>query len=176
MATSTSAMLLPDMIDANNITRHLAVGAGKDHNIYMVDRDNMGKFNAAGNTNVYQELPGALPSGIFAMPAYFNNTLYYGGVGAPLRAFGFSNALILTSSSSNTVASFGSPGTTPSISANGLSNGIVWAIQNASGGVLHAYDASNLAHECYNSNQATNGRSSFADNKFVTPTMANGKV
>jgi hypothetical protein len=174
---SGGALVLPDMTDAMNNIRHLAVGAGKDKNIYLVDRDNLGKFNPAGNTNVYQELPGALPGGEWAMPAYFNNTLYYGGVTAPLKAFGFSNALLGTKASSSSAESFSFPGTTPSISANGSSNAIVWAIENVSGaGVLHAYDPSNLAHEFYTSNQATNGRDSFADNKFVTPTIANGKV
>jgi len=173
---SGGALLLPDMIDALGTTRHLAVGAGKDSNIYLVDRDNMGKFNSAGNTNIYQELAGALPSGEWAMPAYFNGTLYYGGVSEPLQAFAFSKAMLVASPTSTTSASFGYPGTTPSISSNGQSGGIVWAIENAGGGVLHAYDARNLASELYNSNQASNGRDSFADNKYVTPTIANGKV
>jgi hypothetical protein len=173
---SGGALVLPDMIDAANNTRHLAVGAGKDGNIYLVDRDNMSKFNPSGNANIYQELAGALPSGEWAMPAYFNNTLYYGGVNAPLKAWGFSLARLATSASSSTATTYGYPGTTPSISANNASNAIVWAIENAGSGVLHAYDASNLGTELYNSNQAPNGRDTFQDNKFVTPTIANGKV
>ena len=169
--------LLLDVSDAMNATHHLAVGAGKDHNIYLVDRDNMGKFNpSANNANAYQVLSGELPGGEFAMPAFFNNTLYYGGVGLPLLAFGFSNARLLSSASSSTTESFNYPGTTPSISANGSNNGIVWAVENAGGAVLHAYDAGNLEHEFYNSNQAPDGRDSFQDNKFITPTVANGKV
>jgi hypothetical protein len=174
---SGGAMLLPDMIDALGSTRHLAVGAGKDHNIYLVDRDAMGKFNSGSNSNVYQELVGVLPSGEFAMPAYFNNTLYYGGVSEPIQAFAFSQAKLVTSASSTTTATFNYPGTTPGISANGVSNAIVWAVQAAGSlGVLHAYDASNLGSEFYNSNQAAANRDHFADNKFITPTIANGKV
>jgi hypothetical protein len=174
---SGGALVLPDMTDGGGNTRHLAVGAGKDSNIYLVDRDNMGKFNPAGNTNIYQELAGALRGGEWAMPAYFNDTLYYGGVNEPIQAFAFSNAKLVANPGSVTSASFGYPGTTPSISANSPNGGgIVWAIQNAGGGVLHAYDASNLANEFYNSNQASAGRDNFADNKFVTPTIANGKV
>jgi hypothetical protein len=168
-------MLLPDMTDAQSNTRHLAVGAGKDSNIYLIDRNNMGKFNSANNSNAYQVLAGALPGGEWAMPAYFNNTLYYGGVDAPLQAFPFSQALLALSPSSTSSESFAYPGTTPSISANGTSNAIVWAVENSSTGVLHAYDATNLANELYNSNQA-GSRDTFEDNKFITPTIANGKV
>jgi hypothetical protein len=84
---SGGALLLPDMIDMNGATRHFAVGAGKDTNIYVVDRDNMGKFNSISmdNTNIYQELPNALPGGEWAMPTYFNNTLYYGEVDQSLK-------------------------------------------------------------------------------------------
>ena len=174
---SGGALVLPDMLDALGATRHLAVGAGKDTNIYLVDRDAMGKFNPSSNANVYQELAGALPSGEFAMPAYFNNTLYYGGVSEPIQAFAFSQAKLVTSASSTTTATFNYPGTTPGISANGVSNAIVWAVQAAGSlGVLHAYDASNLASEFYNSNQAAANRDHFADNRFITPTIANGKV
>jgi hypothetical protein len=63
------------------------------------------------------------------------------------------------------------------VSANGNSNAIVWAHENASPAVLHAYDASNLAHELYNSNQAAGNRDHFGTgNKFITPTVAGGKV
>ena len=52
----------------------------------------------------------------------------------------------------------------------------MWAAENASPAVLHAYDASNL-HELYNSNQASGGRDQFGTgNKFITPMVVNGKV
>jgi hypothetical protein len=171
---SGGAMVLPDMTDSSGTTRHLAVGAGKDGNIYLVDRDNMGKWNSANNSNAYQPLSGALDNGVWSMPAYFNDTLYYGGVSDPLQAFAFSQARLIATPSSSSSASFGYPGTTPSVSANGTSNAIVWAVENGSTGVLHAYDATNLATELYNSNKAAGD--SFSDNKFVTPTIANGKV
>ena len=73
--------------------------------------------------------------------------------------------------------SFMRPGTSPAISANGTSNGIVWAHENTNPAVLHAFDAANLAHELYNSTQAPNGRDKFgAGNKFITPVIADGKV
>ena len=69
------------------------------------------------------------------------------------------------------------PGATPSISANGSSNGILWAVESNSTAVLHSYSAGNLATELYNTSQAANGRDNFgAGNKFMVPTIANGKV
>lgn len=173
---SGGAMVLPDLVDASGKTRHLAVGAGKDANLYLVDRDNMGKFNSTSN-NVYQQLPGALPGGVWAMPAYFNGKVYYGAVGDFIRAFQFTNALLSSNPVSQTATRFAYPGSTPSISANGTSNAILWAVENASTAVLHAYDAANLATELYNTNQAANSRDHFGSgNKFITPTIANGKV
>ena len=169
---SGGAMVLPDMVDMNGVTRHLAVGAGKDGNIYLVDRDNMGKWNSSSNSNAYQPLSGVTGGGVWSMPGYFNGTLYYGGVNAPLQAWAFSQAMIVTPPSSKSSESYAYPGTTPSISANGTSNAIVWTVENgSSGGVLHAYDATNLANELYKS-----GASAFSDNKFMAPTIANGKV
>ena len=172
---SGGALVLPDMLDGQGHIRQLAVGAGKDGNIYLVDRSNMGKFNPNNNNAVYQELSGALSGGVWSMPAYFNGTLYYGAVGNNLQAYPFQNAL-LANSSSQTAITFGYPGTTPGVSANGNSNGIVWATANTSPAVLHAYAPTNLAVEYYNSTQA-GGRDTFGNgNKFITPTIASGRV
>jgi len=172
---SGGAMVLPDLMDGSGHTLHLAVGAGKDSNLYVVNRDAMGKFSPNGN-NIYQELPGGLSGGVFAAPAYFNNTVYYGAVGNFIQAFSITNAKLSTSPSAKSSNSFPYPGATPSISANGTSNGIVWAVENSSTAVLHAYNGASL-QELYNSNQATGGRDHFgAGNKFMTPTIVNGKV
>jgi hypothetical protein len=172
---SGGPLLLPDMVDASGATHHLAVGSGKDANIYVVDRDNMGKFN--GNVdNIYQLISGQLAGGVFAKPSYFNNTVYYGAISDAIKAFPITNALLATSPSSQSSHSFVYPGAAPSISANGTTNGIVWAVENTSPAVLHAYDATNLTNELYNSNQAANGRDQFSNNKFITPVVANGRV
>ena len=171
---SGGALVLPDLTDDSGIVRHLSVGAGKDGHIYVVNRDAMGKFNA-GSNNVYQDLSGALGSGVWGMPAYFNGTLYYGAVGDAIKAFKITNAKLSTGPVGQTSNTFRYPGTTPSISANGTVNGIVWAVENTTPSVLHAYDASNL-HELYNSNQAGSRDQLGAGNKFITPAIANGKV
>ncbi len=138
---SGGVVLLPDMTDSGGITRHLAVGGGKDGHLYIVNRDNMGKFNSNSNANIYQDFPGATASGLWATPAYFNGTLYVGGTGDHLKAFAFTNARLGTTPTSSSSVVFSYPGTTPSISANGTLNPIVWAEQAGSGGaaVLRAY-------------------------------------
>jgi hypothetical protein len=172
---SGGTIVLPDLKDGSGNTWHLAVGAGKDSNLYLVNRDSMGKFSA-NNANVYQELSGALPGGVWAMPAYFNNTIYYGSVGSPIQAFAITNAKLSPGATAQTANTFGYPGATPSVSANGTSNAIVWAVENTSPAVLHAYNATNLT-EIYNSNQASNSRDQFGNgNKFITPMIVNGKV
>jgi hypothetical protein len=173
---SGGAILLPDMTDASNAVRHLAVGAGKDGNMYVVDRDSMGKFDP--NTNeIWQELDGALPGGVWSTPAYFNGNLYYCDNGGTLKAFAITKGRISVRPSSQSRIGFLYPGTAPSVSANGTGNGIVWAHENQAHAVLHAYDATNLAHELYNSEQASGGRDEFGTgNKFVTPVVADGKV
>ncbi|MGB9433256.1 MAG: hypothetical protein WBQ89_13520 [Candidatus Acidiferrum sp.] len=173
---SGGAMVLPDLTDSSGNTWHLAVGAGKDTHMYVVDRDLMGKFNTDTDSAIYQQINGGLSGGVYSMPAYFNNTVYFGAVGDSLKAFSIVNAKLGASAASKSATSYAYPGASPSISANGTTNGIVWTVQNASTGVLHAYDATNLASELYNSNQAANNRDQFSGNKFITPMIANGKV
>jgi hypothetical protein len=168
--------VLPNLVDSAGKTRHLAVGAGKDKNIYVVDRDAMGGFNAQSN-NIYQQVSGALSGSVFSMPAYFNNTLYYGAVGDQIKAFAISQARLATAPSSRTSHNFPYPGATPSISAHGTTNAILWAAESGDLAVLHAYDATNLATELYNSSRAPNSRDVFGEsNKFIVPTVVNGKV
>jgi len=173
---SGGPMLLPDQTDSTGVVRQLAVGAGKDGHLYVVNRSNMGKFSVSNNA-IWEDMPGALPGGIWATPAYFQGTVYYGDVGGTLKAFGIQQALLGKTPTSQTSTTFAYPGTAPAVSANGSSDGIVWAVQNSQPAVLHGFDAANLATELYNSNQAANGRDHFgAGNKFMTPSIANGKV
>src|SRR5207248_7679605 len=95
--------------------------------------------------------------------------------GDALKAFPIAGAKLAGVPSSQSTHSFGYPGTTPSVSANGAANGIVWAIEN-SGAILFAYDATNLTTELYDSNQAANGRDHFSGNKFITPVVVHRRV
>jgi outer membrane protein assembly factor BamB len=173
---SGGILLLPDLTDSGGAVRHLAVGAGKDGNLYVVSRDSLGKFSSSRN-NIWQQLSGVLSGGIYSTPAYFGGAVYYGPYGAALMAFTVKNAQLSSAPSSITANTFTYPGTSPAVSANGSSDGIVWAHENSAPAVLHAYDASNLGHELYNSSQASGGRDQFgAGNKFITPMIADGKV
>lgn len=172
---SAGPLLLPDLTDANGAVQHLAVGAGKDGNLYVLNRDNLGQFNSAKN-NVYQEFQ--LSGGEnHSPPVFFNNTVYVGPTNSALKAFPISKALLATSPSSQSTHVFGGNGTVASISANGSSQGIVWAL-DWSGGVLFAYDATDLTKELYDSNQAASNRDHFSSvgGHFITPMVANGRV
>ena len=173
---SGGAVVLVDVNDNGGQAHQLAVGAGKDTVIYVVDRNNMGKFSPSAN-NIYQEVSGALSGSVFSKPAFFNDTIYYGAVNDFIRAFPITNAKLATTASSKSDQAFPYPGATPSISANGTGNAIVWVLENRNTAVLHAYDATNLKTELYNSNQASNSRDQFGSgNKFITPIVVNGKV
>jgi hypothetical protein len=178
---SGGTLILPEMKTASGQILHLAVGAGKDGNIYVVNRDRMGKINqkTPDNSNVYQEIQDALGGPVFGSPAYFNGYLFYGPINSTLKQFTFHDGLLSTNATSATTTSFNYRGTTPSISSLGNESGIVWAYENAVSGkaVLHSYNALDLTQELYNSTQAPNGRDGFgAANKFIVPTICNGKV
>src|SRR5580704_13658356 len=135
----------------------------------------MGKFNAANDSAIYQQITGEI-RGVWSTPVYFNNTVNYGALSDALKAFPITNARLAAAPGFQTANSFPYPGTSPAVSANGTTNGIVWAVENSSPAVLPAFDATSL-QELYNSNQAANGRDHFGSaNKFITPMIVNGKV
>ena len=174
---SGGVMLLPAQRDSSGTAWNLAIGAGKDGNIYIVNRNNMGKFNPNNDSAIYQEIDGVLGGGMWASPAYFAGSVYYGPQGNNLLQFKFSDAKLSTSPIHASASAFEYPGTTPSVSANGSQNAIVWAIEHSNPSVLHAYKANNIGVELYNSNQASGGRDKFGDaSHFGTPTIVNGKV
>ena len=173
---SGGALLLPPQVDTKGITRNLAVGAGKDGNIYVVDQTNMGKFNPKSD-KIYQVIKSALGTGMWAMPAYFNGSIYFGPEAGTMKQFTFSQAKVSLAAVSATSEMFEYPGTIPSISANGATNGIVWAIEHTNPSILHAYNATNLATELYNTGQAAGSRDHFGKaSHFGVPTINNGKV
>jgi hypothetical protein len=176
---SAGVLILPDLVDSLAVVHHYAVAAGKDGNMYVVDRDDLGQFSMSMNKTVQTiAINGSgVASENFSTPAYFNNNVYVCPGGQTLKAFAISNALLATSATMSTTPTIGTAGFT--ISANGTSNGIVWAIQTTNGnGVLYAFNASSLSTMLYASNQAAANRDQTAQilGNFHTPTVANGRV
>jgi uncharacterized protein (TIGR03437 family) len=169
---SAGVVLLPDEAGSSQHS-HLMVGAGKEGRIYLLDRDNLGRVQAGSDSQIVQSVPGAVGA-VFGNPAYYNKTIYFCGSGDNLKAFPISGARMAESPASQSAGKFGFPGCVPTISANGIAGGIVWMLESS--GVLHAYDASNLANELFNSNQNKARDGLGATVKFSVPTVVNGKV
>ncbi|HKV79356.1 MAG TPA: PQQ-binding-like beta-propeller repeat protein [Candidatus Sulfotelmatobacter sp.] len=176
---SGSPVLMPDNPSS---TPHEVIGGGKDGNIFVVNRDNMGSFSPTSN-NVIQTVQTGVHQfdNIFATPAYWNGLVYIHCESDVLRAFSWNNGQL-----SNQPVTKGQPvlsvhGATVSISSNGSNNGIVWEIDNTNhdtGGpaILRAYDALNISNELYDSTQAGSRDTAGSALKFTVPTVAAGKV
>src|SRR6266480_1976025 len=178
---SGAPMVLPNQSGAP--VSSLLVGAGKDGTIYLLNRNNLGQFcsGCTRDSQIVQSIPSAL-TGNFSTPAFWNNTVYFLAEADVLKAFALSDGRLSTPPTSQATTKFGWPGATPSVSANGTTGGIVWALQTDAfatndPAVLHAYDAKNVANELYSSNQAAGGRDTLGPAvKFTVPTVVNGKV
>jgi hypothetical protein len=181
---STGVVLLPNQ---PGVFPHLAVTSGKNGHIYLLNRDNMGGYlPGRGNPQIVQEVSGQLKQQM-GTPAYWNGHLYFGPGISPsndsVKAFTVHNGALSTAPASQSAAIYHLTRSTVSVSANGNANGIVWAVHNDAyynahqgPAVLHAYDAKNLAHELYNSNQRFARDNPGQASKFTVPTIANGKV
>jgi len=171
-------LVLPDVTNSLGATLHLAVGADASANIYVLNRDALNSSGLSASA-VTDTVSGAFASqGAVSTPAYFNQTLYFSASDDAIKAFSLVNGELSTSAVNQTPSIFGPAAASPVISANAASGAILWAVDSTpAGAVLHAYDATNLAQELYNSDQAASGRDSvgLAANS-VTPVVANGKV
>jgi hypothetical protein len=166
---------------------HELIGGGKYGTLYVVNRDNMGKFNSSADQNIQsiQNAVGMRVSGAatcsptdddcdYSTPAFWNGHLYVAGTNDHAKDYVLSNGL-LSGPMSLSPQTFGYPGAVPTVSANGTKNAIVWAVEPTKS-VLHAYDATNVANELYNSNQNATRDALGSHVKFAPPTVANGKV
>ncbi len=185
--SSSGPMLLPDQ---GGTLAHLALFAGKTGTLYLINRDNMGKYNSTFDNVVqaqYTTIGGlVVPTGNWGTPAYFNGQIYIQGVKDFLKQYTLAplaGGPVVLSGGPLAVGAdnIGYPGTTPVVSSNGTQNGIVWVVQSDGAAsnkaaTLRAYDAANVTHELYNS--GLNGTKDLAGAavKFATPTVANGKV
>ncbi len=176
---SGGGLVLPDEV-GSAAHPHLLVGCGKEGRIYLVDRDNMGHYNANSDSQIVQEIPGAV-KGVFGSPAYINGRLYYHAVGDVLTAFRFSGGELVPTPESQSPVTFGYPGATPVATADGTNNGIVWELKldgysTPAPAVLYAWNATNVSLELYDSAQAGGRDDGPLAVEFTSPVVANGKV
>jgi hypothetical protein len=157
---------------------HEIVGGGKQGVLYLIDRDNMGHFNATADSQIVQEISHSRM--IHNNPAYWNGNLYLFIENGKPKHYKWANGVLSGPvSQGNTI--FVQRGATPSVSANGNNDCVIWAIQNdaflAKGpAVLRAFDSANIATEFYNSAQAGARDEAGPAVRFTVPTVANGKV
>ena len=189
---SGGLVLLPTLTSG----QQLLAQQGKEGTIYLLDRNNMGKYCikqvpacSGADTQIVQEIARA-SAGVWGSPAYWNGNLYWTGANDRIRAYSFNSnnsGLISKNSTSSSADIFAFTAPTPSISASGNTNGILWALDGSSENStctagknclgLYAYDATNLAHLLYKSSQAANNRDSPGSAvKFAPPVIVNGKV
>jgi hypothetical protein len=162
---SSGALLLPD--EAGSAAHpHLAMTGSKAGTVYLLDRDQLGHFQPDNNNQIVQSLVSSVGP-LFGIPAYFHNTVYFSAAQDQVKAFSIRNGRLSPAPVSASSSTLDAPGSVPSISANGVSGGILWTID--ADAQLLAYDAADLSHPLY---QGSTG--SYI--KFSTPTVANGKV
>jgi len=184
---SGGAAILADLPSAP--VKHILIGGGKTGSgsageLYVLNRDAMGHLENTG-TPIVQKFP--VLRSVFATPAFWHSTLFIAGAGGNLQAYALNitTGLFNTTPTSRSATTYPGKGATPSVSSHSNSHGIVWALDTSRYGfpsslgsgpaVLHAYDATNLSRELWNSSQATGDQAGNAV-KFTVPTIANGKV
>jgi len=172
-----SILLLPDMTDKLGKVWRLAVNAGADGNLYVLNRDSQTGAGPASK-DVVQRLDGVFTSGAAdAGLAFFNNTVYVAAAGSGVRSFSITNARISSIPASQTSGILGQSGASLSVSAHATANAILWVMEGGDSAVLHAYDATDLSRELYNSKQAQGGRDDFGPgNAALMPLVMNGRI
>lgn len=180
---SGGTLLLPDQAGSHP---HLLAQATKDGRIYLLDRDKLGGYGAASlpvqalpKGTLGSPTPPGYPndwSGLFGLPAYWNQKLYFWGVKDVLKVFSLDGTGLLNPMPQKGSAVYGYPGANPVISANGARNGVLWAIKPAFGadGALQAWDANTLTLLYSSDAVADDGMGPSV--KFTSPVVANGKV
>jgi hypothetical protein len=170
---SAGPLILPDQ---PGLYPHELVAGGKQGTLYLIDRDNLGQYNAETD-NVIQEIPQAVVNELTGVPTYWNNSVYVAGEGDHVKQFALVDGLLTQQPVSETTPTFTGYGpASTSITANGTTNGILWMIRHTSP-ALFAFDPTNLANEFWDSTKAPKQRDKLVPvMRFVTPTISNGKV
>ena len=172
---SGGAMIVPPQPDSKE---RLLIAAGKGDTIYVLDRGHLGGHRKNDNGQILQTLH-ACGSGAYGAPAYWNGSVYYLCSGDRLKQFSLNKGRLRLAKEADRAQPFTGLGATPTISAEGVKNGVVWAVEchqpKTSVAILHAYDASDISRELYNSNQTGQDYAGRAI-RFAIPTVAKGRV
>lgn len=175
--SSGGVLLLPDQTFG---PPHLMIQVGKQGTVYLLNRDNMGRFSSTSNSQIVQSLVGAM-GGEFGLGTYYRNQLYFWGVGDYLKAFSLYHGLLSTSPVFEGTIKGAYPGAMGAVSANGTTNGILWEIESdkwtkSMPAILRAFDAANVTRELYDSALAGTRDQAGAAVRYTVPTVANGRV
>ena len=174
---SGGVLILPDSVGGGG-GAHQLVQLGKTGRIYVLNRENLGGYNP---NNTKDPGESANVGGLWGAPAYWNGNVYVWGTGDHLKAFSFANGALSANPRSTSAETAGTYSPTPSISANGTTNGIVWSLKTDNYGsqgreILYAHDATNVASLLYSSESNVSRDNPGNSVKFIVPTVVNGKV
>ena len=170
-----AASVLPDSA-GNAAHPHLLMGTGKEGRVYLIDRDNMGKFQTGSNNQITQELISTLGGESLSQPAYWDGYVYLSASNDYVKQYTLSGGKLSTTPFAHTPQTFVAPSPDPVVSSSGNANGILWLLSSGGAGVLHAYDATNISREFYNSSQAGTRDTLGATSRFMPATVFNGRV
>ncbi len=168
---SGGPLLIPD---------HFLFVGGKDGSVYLLDRDRMGKFDPAANRGAVQTMKA--PGLVMGASAYWNGHVYSLWSNDVVKEFAFANGRLSAAPVSKGTHVFTDPGATPTISANGTTDGVVWVVETRTWNgadrhaILHAFDAADVGTELYSSE--SNGARDRAGTalRFAMPTVVAGRV
>ena len=173
--TSGGVLLLPASVSGG---QRLLTQVGKTGRVYVLNQDNLGGYNPNNTTDPEEE---AYVNGMWSMPAYWNGNLYFWASQDNLKAYSFSNGVISANPISTSSEGSFFPGSTPTVSSNGATNGIVWDIRSDAYGsqgreILYAHDATNVATTLYSSEQNVSRDNPGNAVKMTVPTVIFGRV
>lgn len=171
----------------------VAIAHDKEGRMFLVNTDTMGHFNTAADqipqefmvgqytcsdTTTQTVADGSTWNRLYGTPSYWNGNVYAAASNLQLKQYKFENGLLNPTPTDMSPTAYGYRGANTVVSSNGNQNGIVWVSEKAVGGlgILHAYDASAVSHELWNSNMIAQRDAIGEGIGFAVPVIANGHV
>lgn len=172
---SQGPVLLPTQSGAHP---HLLVVTGKEGKLYLLDRDRLGKFHEGADSQVLQTIK---TKDAYGAVATWNGHVYFTDRTDTTRDFALQGGQMVLK---GTTAKMARPAATPMVSANGTRDAVLWVVETKEWNeghddrpaVLHAYDATDVTKELYNSEQNSGRDRAGMAVRFAIPTVADGRV